>query len=621
MSGGKLAILSLGSALVFAGCSEVTQSEEGTFEIQGDNVVFRGSSTESNLSVAEWAAYRSARQYVRDLAPAGTSVQINHADPRQHEFMLLRFKLAGKTKENSPELYKAMDQLVKEHRAQGVPAGTFVKEVEAAAGPSNMHTASLGMALQTVGANIQARQGITSVQGSRKDALSRGYVDATTWDSAGAQLGPTNYYEVFGNMPYGAPQGVGVIPTQTTTVEGDSVLSETLTTGTTRQFYVAAAPQVVASASAFNQATVTHPRDNDNNGFAVVCLDRSWTGDCEYNNTGMLTLKVPLLGGISIADPTLIIDEAKVIANRTAVSAPGSIYAVLGTSGGGCKLPVGGAGINMKSFWQQVSFGRNAANEPISISWDMFSNPTTWADFSANCRLVQDTVYVTMEIPVPFVSKTTGARGTKTITVSNAKYERPLTPPDLNYSPPVRVTNSCLAEGTVISSAGAAAGRKIEDIKIGDVVGSPYAEQLTVTDVAAGTERSPIVVIADNQGHELMLTEMHPLFVIGKGMVPAKHLAVGDRVKTSAGPSELVRVERKAYGGKVYNLKVGNQEEAKSLGVDQTAVYANGFLVGDGQVQSRHETLAQQAGNAPAKRLPMRMRTDYQTSLAQASHL
>jgi hypothetical protein len=613
MSGGKFAIMSLGSALALAACSEATQGEEATFEIQGDNVVSRGISSESNLTATEWDAYRSARQYLRNIAPAGTSVQINHADPKQHEFALLRFKLAGKTKENSPDLYKAMEQLVSEHRAQGVPVGTFVKEPIAAAGPANMHTASLGM-------KTQDRQGITSVQGSRKDALSRGYVDATTWDSSGAQLGPTTFYEVFGNMPYGAPQGLGAIPQQTTTVEGDSVLSETLATGTTRQFYVATAPQVVATASAFNQATVMHPRDTDANGFAVVCLDRSWTGDCEYNNTGMLTLKVPLLGGVSLADPTLIIDEAKVIANRTAASAPGTIYAVLGTSGGGCKLPVGGAGINMKSFWQQVSFTRNATNEPISINWDMFSNPTTWADFSANCRLVQDTVYVTMEIPVPFISKTTGAKGTKTITVSNAKYERPLAPPDLNFSPPVRVTNSCLAEGTVISSAGDVAGRKIEDIKIGDVVGSPYAEQLTVTDVAAGTERAPIVVVADNQGHELMLTEMHPLFVIGKGMVPAKQLAVGDRVNTTSGPSELVRVERKAYGGKVYNLKVGNQEEAKSLGVDQTAVYANGFLVGDGQVQSRHETLAQQAAGAPAKRLPMRMRTDYQTSMKQAVH-
>lgn len=613
MSGAKLAILSLSSALAVAGCNGITQSEEGTFEIQGDNVVFQGASSDNNLTTAEWAAYRSARQYLRALAPAGTSVQINHADPKQHEFMQLRFKLAGKTKENSPELYKAMEQLAAEHRAQKVPVGSFVKDLEVAAGPANMHTASLGM-------KLQERTGVTSVQGSRKDALSRGYVDATTWDSSGTQLGPTRFYEVFGNMPYGAPQGLGTIPQQTTTIEGDSVLSETLTTGTTRQYYVATPAQVVATASAFNQASVTHPRDNDGNGFAVVCLDRSWTGDCEYNNTGMLTLKVPLLGGISLADPTLIIDEAKVIANRTAASAPGTIYAVLGTTGGGCKLPVGGAGINMKTFWQQVTITRNAANEPIGINWDMFSNPTTWADFSANCRLVQDTVYVTMEIPVPFISKNTGAKGAKTITVSNAKYERPLEAPDLNFQPPVRVTNSCLAEGTVISSAGAADGRKIEDLKIGDVVGSPYAERLTVTDVAAGTERSPIVVIADNQGHELMLTEMHPLFVIGKGMVPAKQLAVGDRVKTSSGPSELVRVERKEYGGKVYNLKVGNQEEAKSLGVDQTAVYANGFLVGDGQVQSRHETLAQQAVSAPAKRLPMRLRTDYQTSVQQASH-
>jgi len=51
--------------------------------------------------------------------------------------------------------------------------------------------------------------------------------------------------------------------------------------------------------------------------------------------------------------------------------------------------------------------------------------------------------------------------------------------------------------------------------------------------------------------------------------------------------------------------------------MDQTAMFANGFLVGDAQVQTKYHFEEIEHAGAPAHpgRLPAAWRTDYQTSL------
>ena len=164
--------------------------------------------------------------------------------------------------------------------------------------------------------------------------------------------------------------------------------------------------------------------------------------------------------------------------------------------------------------------------------------------------------------------------------------------------------------------------RKIEDFHIGDKVTNPYASGLTVVDTVIGTERTPMVRITDTRNRTLLMTEMHPLHVVDRGMVPAKMLKVGDRVKTDDGSSELVSVTREAYTGKVFNLKVGNSEEAKSLGVDQTVMYANGFLVGDVQIQTKYHfmELANTGAAAHREKRPLKWQKDYMASLSRNAH-
>src|SRR5687767_6428146 len=134
--------------------------------------------------------------------------------------------------------------------------------------------------------------------------------------------------------------------------------------------------------------------------------------------------------------------------------------------------------MNMQTFWQSVT--RTPLVKPTTIHWDL-SAIGNWAMFNESCRLVQDTAYLTMDLVVPYLNELNGERSYFEVTISNAESDRELEPPSIKFGPPLRITNSCLAEGTRVATS-AGASRKIEELRIGDQVVSPFASGLTITD-------------------------------------------------------------------------------------------------------------------------------------------
>lgn len=602
-----------------AACSggQPTSPDEELFDLPNGQEAFRGTANKTALTAAELSNYVQDRAYLRGLVSRGRAAQLNHADPRQHRFALARLKLAGKTQENSPQLYRQLEQLRAKHEAKQLTVASLAPSDSVTGGRENQHA----MATTSITA---APSGVKSgALASRMDPLDYGYVDNATWDDLGNPLGDMNFVEIFGSMPYMTVQSNGTLANaQGPSLEGDSFLTETVSaTGELRDSYVVGLEQP-AVAPALAVPVVQHPLDSNRDGFITICLERTDTVDCDYNNVGWHQLIVPLKGSVSVSTPGVVIDWTAITASyQTGMLPGGDIYATLGTNGGGCQLPAAGQGISsMKSFWSHVT--RSPTVNPTTISWDLYNNgdATTWANFSQDCQLIQAQVYVTMDLQIPYVNNNNGSSGVLPTTISNAVYHTPLqSPPNLNFQPALRITNSCLAAGTLVTVPGSAP-RKIEDVQIGDRVANPYLSSVTVVDTTIGTERTPMVRIRDDHGRTLLMTEMHPLVVVDRGMVPAKLLRVGDRVKTDDGSSSLVEVSRESYAGQVFNLKVGNAEEAHALGADQTAMYANGFLVGDSQIQTRLD-FAERAGTGAAVRRDVtpEWRADYQTSLRRAT--
>lgn len=559
--------------------------------------IFTASVPPSAMAKDDRAIYMADQEYVQSLVPPGGSITLNHADERQHRFVLLRLKLAGKTPENAPELF---EQIAKE-RAEHVSRGYKVGAPVPALGTNKRKTQHYFPSLSFVG----PQQMEVLATGSSPDALFYGYVDVQVTDANGTLLGPMGFKEVYGNMPYLTAATVGDLSlAQNDNYDADSLLIEDTVNFGYRETFSRAANS--RRGPQFGPVAITGPVNTVADECISVCLNRTWTGDCDYNLTGTTwAFKLPLAGSVSINTPNYLFDMTQILAYRAGLMPGGQIRVVLTNVGGGCDVDSNNAlYLPMQQFWNSVTLSPDGQ----TLSWNMTG--ANAATFDSSCRQVQDGVELAMNISLPWIQGTSGMSGVSPLFLSNNPDKGN---PDF---PCMRVTNSCLAAGTQIQLADGHAA-PIEAIHMGDRVFNPFQKtnaSLTVADTAKGFETVPMVRIEDEKGRSLLMTEMHPIQVVERGMVMAKYLKEGDVVTTQSGPSRLVHVTREKYDGTVHNLKVGTGVETQSLGNDQTVVYANGFLVGDGQIQSKYESIelsANKMQGSPLSRLPARWHRDY----------
>jgi len=608
--------LVLGATLITA-CTGSGQSSsasvDGVEVIDGDRLVFSGTSKRGALDPDELITFLSDRAYVQSLIPSGVAVSLNHADDRQHRFVLARLKMAGKTPENSPELFRMVSDVRLAHAASGLKAGA-VYPMTTTSDIENLHY------FNEVGAGTEDLQIVASA--SVKDDLYYGYIDAVPWDVDGNQLGDLAYTEVYGDMPYQHVATTGDLGlTAQAELGGDSFLIKDTVLNGYQETYVweTQSRDPGLFGPVVGAATITAPADTTGDSCVSVCLNRVWTNDCDYDLTGTNNaFKLPLQGSISITPTGHTFNESKIqeYRNGTATDsflipdAGGSIRVVLTNVGGGCNIDKNLAlEAGMRAFWNSTTL----STDKRTLSWDMTG--TNAALFDDSCRQIQDQVELSMNIKLPYKKTSTGLAQIHNLFMTN----RSTAAPENKVFPScLKITNSCLAAGTLIEMP---SGRPmpIESIESGDQVHNPYDRSdlaLTVADTAKGYETVPMVRIGDDAGRSLLMTEMHPIHVADRGMVMAKYLSVGDVVTTKDGPSRLTQVTREKFEGNVYNLKVGSSEEASMLGEDQTVMYANGFLVGDGQIQSKYESL--ELSNARRTsgpvRLPGRWSKDYKNS-------
>jgi len=180
---------------------------------------------------------------------------------------------------------------------------------------------------------------------------------------------------------------------------------------------------------------------------------------------------------------------------------------------------------------------------------------------------------------------------------------------------PLDFLKTCFAEGTEIRRTDGKL-MPVEQFHTGDkVIANGNGLALTVTGVVTGTERNDLINLYDNHGHDLFVTEMHPIVTVHKGVVKAIDLKEGDEVMTESGPAILTAVQRVAYDRPVYNLSLGTTEELARAGKENRTMFAEGYLVGDNEMQIDVETAPKPR---PAKIASVWER-DYQFDKAKAA--
>lgn len=555
-----------------------------------------------SLSAQELAAYQANHQYLRGLVKPNVPVQLNLADQRQYDYYLARLKMAGKTAKTAPYLFQRLEELRKAQRAAGYPAGTVIEDVKpqdqtAAVEQFQIEEASLGETTETL--NDALGTGATTYPGG---SYATG-MDVLFSTVTGAPLGELGYEEEYANDD-GLMAGTNLAVDAIADISRSNIKRYVVSANKFEETDDGIAVKYVERETGYDQlvlaalppklAPVNHVAPADiryGDGKVSVCLNRTWTQDCDYDLTGNpQAVKLPLVGSVQVTSPHEF-DQRAIDAIRTqlatgaVVPGAGSIKLILTYNGGGCDMNVNGINSKMLPFWNSVRL----SNDRKTLSWDL--SGANAAHFADGCRQVQSLVKLIATLPLPLTNVAPLPAGTAQATITISSDPESLRP-DVKV-PPITMTNSCLAAGTQVALAGGKAAA-IETLEAGQEVLNRFDTQdgaLTIVDTAVGTESVPMVRIRDAAGHTLLMTERHPIATPDRGMVQARALATGDVVLTTEGPSKLVEVSREAYAGKVYNLKVGDKTEAAALGPDQTVLYANGFVVGDGQVQSKYEAM------------------------------
>lgn len=590
------------------------------------------------LSSAEWATYKADQQYINSLVKPDTRVRLNYADPTQYRFVMARMKLAGKNEKNSPYLFELLEARRKEQAARGLAVGKLAEVIQEgdSATRGERHEITAADPGKPPRLNIAAATpGVGAATSTFPNGTYYTFVDVSYGTASGTPLAPYAYHEEFEQEDEGQLVGADV-PVQTIADTSASPerqwtvtsykMEDSESAGFQDSYKIAnfdvpnAAP--VPQVLEMERTVIAEPVDHNNDGRIHLCFNRGSDADCDTRvippNPGEYwRVRVPMKGELVIRSrhkfsAAIINDTKNKLAQGLYSEWAGYISLILTQHGGGCSPQTTDVArlAYMKVFWKTVQL---SAGDRM-LTWNLSGDDEGLFD---NTCAIHDPAKLTARIPLPVIDPEDPEVEVSKTYLTMSTELRDL-PPDQNGKiAPIFVTNSCVAAGTMVR-VGGEKEVAIETLKIGEEVYSPYDradQQLDITDISKGVEPIPMVRVRDEAGRTLLLTEMHPLATPDRGMVQARALRVGDEVMTADGPSKLTEVSREQYDGKVYNLKVGSQSEKASLTKDQTIFYANGFVIGDAQIQRDLETMiSRQEATTTAAQIPPQWRRDYQLS-------
>lgn len=136
---------------------------------------------------------------------------------------------------------------------------------------------------------------------------------------------------------------------------------------------------------------------------------------------------------------------------------------------------------------------------------------------------------------------------------------------------PVKIMYGCFARGSVVQTPDG--GKRIEDIRIGDVVCTPDGKSV-VRNCCSGPEEW-LVRISTCTGHSILVTQDHPMQT-NRGLVRASKLDPSiHQLMMSEAPAAISDISLQEYRDTVYNIEL-----------DGGCLIVNGFITGDFSAQN-----------------------------------
>ena len=341
--------------------------------------------------------------------------------------------------------------------------------------------------------------------------------------------------------------------------------------------------------SAPTSITNLAPTPGPNQTITKLCLGRTGT-DCTYTPSGGSGSNVlmPVQGSITFSSP--ISTDSSTQSSLITMARPDN------GQGGGCTIA------STSNFFGDP----NTHITGNAISWNLAPAQFQPAN---GCLNPNTTAIYTFTLGLSVANQPTF------VTITSDPTTDP-TNPYFKKIAELQVFFSCLAEGTRVALADGSTAT-IEALKEGDkllVDAGGRAE--AVDSKLKGLEQVPMVRLKTAKGHELLLTDGHPV-VTPDGPVLAGLLRAGQQVLTREGPDALAVVGREMFAKPVWNLNVGAPPASlNDPAATGATFFAEGIQVGDNVMQfvenRKHQReLATQA----ARQAPAEWRQDLQSAI------
>lgn len=508
------------------------------------------------------------------------SGRLDFADPIQYRYFMRRLTLSGVTADKFPQLYRSLA----ETRARHLAGGKMASLNDPGCPPDTICPVNI---LTTFGAPTTNPQNFTVSAFSsipNNPSVVMNSIELTDQNN-NLFAGPQNSTDYKG--------GYDVV----TILNGTAPSTATQIIAQGTWYYV---PQGGGGVPGYfyadtvqgQQPTIinTSPTNVKGNQQIKVCVTRQ-DADCDYwyaaQPGGQNVVQFPLSGNVTY--PNAI----KVNSSNQPLDATSSVIISQPNQqqGGGCTpLPINQTFVNYTNVSGNV------------VSWDV--NPASFGVatpcFPSNSTVVFDlmlTVYdVNNHSQIIAITSQQGVPQSNTLRIF-----------------PMIVVYGCVAEGTLVTMADGSE-KAIQTIRAGELIQSnPARVPLTVDNYTKGFEKQPMYLITTENKRELLLTEGHPVVTVG-GVKAAKRLVVGDVLITNRGHSRLVKIVPKKFDGNIWNLDVGRPNDRVRLTDNNTTFYANGILVGDGQMQKRFDRADYESPAQVLKRIDKKWHIDYRNS-------
>lgn len=536
----------------------------------------------------------AVRALVAKAPKDGAARAVDWADPGEDRAMRALLRLNGLTPENRPFMFQAIEA-AKAERAASRAKGLALEAPEAAASALAGTTSPVSVDnVLNIGTNdwhTISAVAFSTYYGGSPEVINT----INVFDSDGNSIADKRE-EQYGDgriLSVQSPDGVNATGKDINTlgtffyIDRSTGKAVTLYAGINGGYYP---KQVIA----------LKPQITTSNRVVVVCLNRANPDpqnptQCDYGptdpNKNPPDVKIPFKGFIEYSEN---IEVDPVTKKPPAGTYDVRLYLVGQQTGGSC------SGVEIgKTFMGDP----NTVVSGKTISWDM-----EYANFGPVCYVNNQSYTLTFALSLSFNRVPVWA------TITNDPTTRPSV--STLKIPPLQIQYGCVLEGTDVIMAGGAK-RKIEDIKIGDLVEGRKGP-LRVNSTTIGWDFE-FVDIHDSAGDMVAVTPNHPV-VTGHGLVKAEDLKRGDKIYTGGKDrpaSEVTEVERRheTKARHVFNLMLTEAGKPPADPVDAN-FYAGNILVGDAEGQ---RVLMEKPADVRAvrARLPEPMRVDYDNWLKE----